>query len=160
MTVRLLRCSERMSSFCRRKRDAKPMAQSVRQNGQHHRLHLMDRRRDVRYQLSVRAVFSWEGPEQKRYQGEGVTRDISTKGAFILTRSCPPAHSVVQVELFLPPFHGTVATVRIRAKVQVLRVEQGSPGDQQCGFAVDSPGFSFSSGGEVDSESGSSLASD
>ena len=135
------------------------MAQSVRQNQQHHRV-LLDRRTEVRYQLSARVVFSWEGPEKERFEGEGVTRDISTEGAFILTRSCPPAHSVVQVELFLPPIHGTVATVRIRAKVQVLRVEQGSPGDQQCGFAVDSPGFSFSSGGELDSESGSSLARD
>ena len=136
------------------------MAQSVRQNQQHHRLHLMDRRTDVRYQLSARVVFSWEGPEKKRYEGEGVTRDISTKGAFILTRSCPPAHSVVQVELFLPPFHGTLATARMRAQVQVLRVEQGSPGDQQCGFAVDSPGFNSSSGGELDPESGSSFARD
>jgi hypothetical protein len=42
----------------------------------------------------------------------------------------------------------------------VLRVEHGPQGKQQSGFAVDSPGFSFSSGGEPNSESGSSLTSD
>jgi hypothetical protein len=160
MTVRLLRGTKRTSSFCRRKYDAKLMSQSVRRNQQHHRVLLMDRRTEVRYQLSARVVFSWEGPEQKRFQGEGVTRDISTKGAFILTQSCPPDQAAVQMLFFLPPFHGTLATARIRAKAQVLRVEQASLGDEQCGFAVDSPGFSFSSEGEFDSESGSSLASD
>jgi len=120
----------------------------------------MERRRQVRYALGARAVFSWEGPEEKRLEVEGVTRDISLAGAFILTRSCPPAHTVVQVELFLPPFHGTVATVRFRAEARVLRVEHGPPGKQQSGFAVDSTGFSFSSGGETDSESGSGLTCD
>ena len=111
---------------------------------------LSERRNQTRYQLGARAVFSWEGPEQKRFQGEGVTRDISTKGAFILTQSCPPTHAAVQVQLFLPPFHGTVATARIRAEAEVLRVEQAPPGEQQSGFAIDSPGFSFSSEGEPD----------
>ena len=120
----------------------------------------MERRTQVRYLLSARVVFTWEGPEQKRLQGEGITRDISTKSAFILTRSCPPDHAAVQVQFFLPPFHGVVATAQIRADAQVLRVEQASPGDRQCGFAVDSPGFDISSGGESDFESGSSLASD
>jgi PilZ domain len=118
----------------------------------------MDRRTEVRYQLSARVVFSWDGPEQKRFQGEGVTRDISTKGAFILTRSCPPDQASIQMLFFLPPFHGTLATARIRAKAQVLRVEQAPPGEQQSGFAVDSPGFTLSSGSEIDSEFGSNLA--
>jgi hypothetical protein len=136
------------------------MAHSVLRNEEHDRVLLMDQRTQDRYLLSARAVFSWEGPEQKRLEGEGITRDISLAGAFILTRSCPPAHTVVQVELFLPPFHGTVATVRFRAEARVLRVEHGPPGKQQSGFAVDSPGFSFSSGGEPNCESGSSLTSD
>ncbi len=117
----------------------------------------MERRTNPRYRLGARAVFSWEGPDQERFQGEGITRDISLSAAFILTLTCPPAEAAVQVELFLPPFHGTVATARIRAQARVLRVEQAPPGEQQSGFAVDSPGFSFSSGVELDSESGSSL---
>jgi hypothetical protein len=117
----------------------------------------MERRTQVRFLLSARAVFSWEGPEQKRIQGEGVTRDISLAGAFILTLSCPPAHAAVQVDLFLPPFRRTVATARIRARARVLRVEQASSDEQQSGFAVNSPGFNFSSEVELDSESKSSL---
>jgi hypothetical protein len=115
----------------------------------------MEQRTESRCLLSARAVFSWEGPEQKKLEGEGVTRDISSSGAFIVTTSCPPVYTVVHVELFLPPLHGTVATVRIRAEALVLRMEHGPPGEQQSGFAVDSPGFRFSSGVEPDSKSGS-----
>jgi hypothetical protein len=153
-------CIERMSSFCWRKYGAEPMAHLALQNEQHHQVIPMERRTQDRYLLSARAVFSWEGPEQKRFEGDGVTRDISIAGAFILTRSCPPTHSTVQVELFLPPFHGTVATVRMRAEARVLRVEYGPPGEQQSGFAVDSPGFRLPSEVEPDSECGSSLTSD
>jgi uncharacterized membrane protein YgcG len=136
------------------------MAHTILRNEQHHRVFLMERRIQDRYLLSARAVFSWEGPEQKRYEGEGVSRDISIAGAFILTRSCPPAHTVVQVELFLPPIHGTEATVRLRAQALVLRVEHAPRGKEESGFAVESAGFGFSSGGEPDSESGSSLPSE
>jgi hypothetical protein len=135
------------------------MGHLIQPNPHHHRVFLMERRTQFRYLMSARAVFSWEGPEQKRFQGEGVTRDISPKGAFILTLSCPPAHAAVHLELFLPPFHGIVATARIRAETQVVRVEQAPPGEQQSGFAVGSPGFSFSSGVELDFESGSSVTS-
>ncbi len=117
----------------------------------------MERRTNTRYRLGARAVFSWEGAEKNLLQGEGVTRDISLSGAFILSLTCPPAEAVVQVELFLPPFHGTVATARIKAKARVLRVEQAPEGEQQSGFAVDSPGFKFLFADKLDSEAGSSL---
>ena len=118
---------------------------------------LLDRRKQIRHELSARAVFSWEGPERIRLEREGVTRDISESGAFIVTTSCPPARASVRVELFLPPLRGTVATVRLRAEMHVIRIEQAPPGDQQSGFAVEGPGFSISPGINLEGESGSSL---
>ena len=122
------------------------MAHLIRRTQEHQGLFLMERRRQVRYALGARAVFSWEGPEHEIFRGEGVTRDVSSSGAFIVTTSCPPARAAVRVELFLPPLHGTVATARIRAEALVLRVERTPAGEKQSGFAVDSPGFSFSPG--------------
>jgi hypothetical protein len=118
---------------------------------------LLERRKQIRHELSARAVFSWEGPEQERLKGEGVTRDISESSAFIVTTSCPSALASVQVELFLPPLRGTVATARLRAEMLVIRIEQAPPGDQQSGFAVEGPGFSISPGINLDGESGSGL---
>jgi hypothetical protein len=118
---------------------------------------LLDRRKQIRHELSARAVFSWEGPERERLEREGVTRDISESGAFIVTTSCPPARASVRVELFLPPLRGTVATVRLRAETHVIRIEQAPPGDQQSGFAVEGPGFSITPRINLGGESGSSL---
>jgi PilZ domain-containing protein len=118
---------------------------------------LLEHRKQIRHELGARAVFSWQGPDQGRLEREGVTRDISEAGAFIVTSSCPPARASVRVELFLPPLHGTVATVRLRAEMRVVRIEQAPPGDQQSGFAVEGPGFSISPGINLDDESESSL---
>jgi len=118
---------------------------------------LLERRKQIRHELSARAVFSWEGLEHERLEREGVTRDICESGAFIVTTSCPPALASVRVELFLPPLRGTVATVRLRAEMQVIRIEQAPPGDKQSGFAVEGPGFNISPGINHDGESGSSL---
>ena len=134
------------------------MAHLIRRNETDHEV--LEHRIQIRYQLCARAVFSWEGPGLERFRGEGVTRDISESGAFIVSTSCPPAGAPVRVEIFLPPLRGALATVRLRAETAVVRVEQAPPGDQQSGFAVESPGFSFSSEDQPDSESGSSLASD
>jgi hypothetical protein len=109
----------------------------------------VERRTQDRYQISARAVFSWEGPVQERFKGEGVTRDISSSGAFIVTTSCPPARAAIEVEFFLPPLQGTVAAVRLKAEALVLRVEQALVGDQERGFAVTSPGISFSRAGWI-----------
>ncbi len=105
----------------------------------------MERRLQIRHQLNARTVFFWEGPQHERLKGEGITRDLSESGAFIITSSCPPARASVHVEVFLPPLHGTVATVRIRADMLVVRIEPSPAGDEQSGFAVESSGFKMSS---------------
>ena len=50
----------------------------------------MEMRREMRYRLDAQALFSWESAQHTRLQGEGVTRDISVFGAFIVTPTCPP----------------------------------------------------------------------
>jgi hypothetical protein len=120
------------------------MAHLIRRNETDHEV--SEHRKQIRYQLSARAVFSWEGLGLERFRGEGVTRDISESGAFIVATPCPPARASVRVELFLPPLNGKVATMRIRAEMLVIRFEQVPPGDQQSGFAVKGPGFSISYG--------------
>jgi hypothetical protein len=132
------------------------MAHLIRRKEEH--VGVLERRKQIRHELSARAVFSWQGREQERLEREGVTRDISELGAFIVTTSCPPALASVRMELFLPPLRGTVATVRLRAEMLVIRIEQAPPGDRQSGFAVEGPGFCISPGVNHDGESGPSLS--
>ncbi len=96
----------------------------------------MEMRKDIRYRLDAPAVFSWEGASHRRFQGEGITRDISVQGAFIMTTTMPPPDCPVQVDLLLPSLTGVMATMRITGRARVIRLERSSKETWIRGFAV------------------------
>jgi hypothetical protein len=96
----------------------------------------MEMRRGIRYRLDAPAVFSWEGGPQRRFQGEGVTRDISVQGAFILTATMPPPNCPIHVDLLLPSLCGMEAVVHISGKARVIRVQDTYANTRIHGFAV------------------------
>ena len=96
----------------------------------------MEMRKEIRYRLDAPAVFSWDGPRRGRLQGEGITRDISVQGAFILTASMPPPDCPVQVDLLLPSLTGVNGMMRITGKARVIRVEHLPSDHWTHGFAV------------------------
>ena len=96
----------------------------------------MEMRTEIRYRLDAPAVFSWMGANRKRFQGEGITRDISVQGAFILTATMPPPDCTVQVDLLLPSLAGMKSMMRITGKARVVRVEHPSSDTWIHGFAV------------------------
>src|ERR1700686_955890 len=96
----------------------------------------MEMRRELRYRLDVPAVFCWESTHHRRLQGEGITRDVSVLGAFIVTATCPPVESPVQVEVVLPSLDGMKSGIRIKGEARVIRVEHPSGGQGENGFAV------------------------
>jgi hypothetical protein len=96
----------------------------------------MEMRKEIRYRLDAPAVFSWEGARHRRFQGEGITRDISVQGAFIMTASMPPPDCPVQVDLLLPSLTGAQGMMRITGKARVIRVEHPSSETWIHGFAV------------------------
>ena len=99
-------------------------------------------RRELRYRLDAPAFFSWESAGQRRLHGEGITRDISVFGAFIVTATCPPMDIPIQVEVVLPSLTGPKPVVRVSGAARVLRVEHSSKGAGENGFAVLSEDFS------------------
>jgi hypothetical protein len=96
----------------------------------------MDLRKEMRYRLGAPALFSWQGGPSGCFQGEGLTRDISVKGAFIETATMPPPNSSIQVDLLLPSVPGMKGAVRITGRARVIRVEHQSPKKRAHGFAV------------------------
>jgi hypothetical protein len=96
----------------------------------------MEMRKEIRYRLDAPAVFSWEGARHRRFQGEGITRDISVQGAFILTATMPPPDCPVQVDLLLPSIAGMMSMMRITGKARVIRMERKSSDNWIHGFAV------------------------
>lgn len=93
-------------------------------------------RKEIRYRLGTLAVFTWEGANRRRFKGEGMTRDISVLGAYILTATSPPADCVVRLDLMLPQLAGSKTAMRIIGDARVIRVEHCSGNDGMNGFAV------------------------
>ncbi|SRR5260370_34680645 len=102
----------------------------------------LEMRKEIRYRLDAPALFSWESPQHQRSQGEGVTRDISVLGAFILTPVCPPVDVPIQVEVVLPSLTGLKPIIRVSGPARVVRVDHNSKGRGLSGFAVASEDFS------------------
>jgi hypothetical protein len=96
----------------------------------------MDMRKEIRYRLEAPAIFSWENFQNKRLRGEGLTRDISILGAFIVTPTCPPNLTVIRVEVVLPSLEGMQTGIRILGRAQVVRIVHRSGGKGENGFAV------------------------
>jgi len=96
----------------------------------------MEMRRELRYRLDVPALFSWQSARHKHLHGEGTTRDLSALGAFIVTSTCPPPETPVQVEVVLPSLTGRNSGIRIKGEARVIRVEHPSGGHREDGFAV------------------------
>ncbi len=93
--------------------------------------------------MNAPVIFRWEGPDNERFQGEGVTRDMSIAGAFILTATCPPPCAVVKMEVLLPLLDGA-SKAQMKADMMVLRVDHNIPGNKRSGFSAAGRGFLLS----------------
>ena len=67
---------------------------------------------------------------------------MSIEGVFVLTSTCPPANSVLRLEVILPVADGA-STVRMKASMTVLRVDHDMAGIGRSGFSAMGTGFSL-----------------
>jgi PilZ domain len=95
----------------------------------------------VRYRFGTPALFSWDGSGKGRLKGEGITRDISVGGAYIVTSTCPPPDATIHLEIFLTSAGTNGHHVKIVTDGWVLRVEHRGKVKARSGFAVESKGF-------------------
>ena len=95
-------------------------------------------RRGMRFPVEARVVFKWVDQTGHAREGEGRTRNISERGAFVIAKKYPPRGAAVELKLFLPriPITPTVGTVLMNATV--VRTEERPSGSQdENGFAVE-----------------------
>ena len=102
----------------------------------------VERRKGIRYRMNASVLFRWSGPEEEHCQGEGITRDMSVSGAFIVTATCPPPNAVIRMEVFLPLSDGGSKAL-MQADMMVLRVEHEIEGNPRSGFSAVGKGFSL-----------------
>jgi hypothetical protein len=122
-----------LGPICPRKREERSIKEAADNS--------LERRKIIRYRMRAQVIFHWSRSRKERFQGEGTTRDVSLGGAYILTTTCPPVSTTVQMEIIFPPLH-SVSSTRIRAKMKVLRVEPAIAGERRGGFSVIGKAFS------------------
>ena len=95
----------------------------------------MDRRLRTRFDLTAPVTYSWKERRGVRRTGRGATRDVSERGLFVLSDSCPPVGTVIQFEVSFS-FRDN-SEIRMKAKGKVVRVQADGNGDGVRGFAAD-----------------------
>lgn len=91
--------------------------------------------------MSARTIFRWTKSRGNHCQAEGITRDISIAGVYVMAPICPPVRSTLQVEIILPSLP-TVRKTRMKAKMKVLRVENVA-NVRRSGFSAVGKNFSL-----------------
>lgn len=98
----------------------------------------MEHRSVQRYRVSIPTSFCW-GAGSSFFEGNGVSRDISTHGAFILTTETVPVGCEIWLKLAVPGIQEGSKGSEMQGNGRVVRTEEE-------GFAVDAPiGFSTNS---------------
>ena len=95
-----------------------------------------DARKIVRYTLRAKAIFTWKDRAEVQSEGRGETRDISPKGAYIVSGRCPPRGAAVAITIYLPMLEGESRILSIEAEGRVTRVEPSSISGDFGGFSL------------------------
>jgi hypothetical protein len=98
----------------------------------------IEHRRAIRCPLQVPASLSWVDEERIFRHGEGQTRNIGEKGAFVDAAICPPIGSTVEVRFSLPALSNSGRGMYVQHTGEVLRLEGRKQGAQIDGFAITS----------------------
>jgi hypothetical protein len=93
--------------------------------------------------MTAPVVFRWHGPDDRYFQGEGATRDVSVDSLFVMTPTCPPANALVHMEVILP-LSGGAAKAHMKADMTVQRVDHDLAKVRELGFSAVGSGFSLS----------------
>lgn len=94
-----------------------------------------ERGKYTRYRVKVLAIFTWKKSGGASFRGEGMTRDISLGGAYVLSSTCPPVNTAVEMEFRLPSFSRALSA-SITGRMRALRVERDLTGKGKIGFSV------------------------
>jgi len=98
-------------------------------------LGVMDRRRAHRFSLATKVRFHWRDLDGISHREEGLIRDFSQLGIFVVTNFHPLIGTTVGFDLF---FHSAAAQgVRVEAQGHVIRVETENQVPARCGFALE-----------------------
>ena len=112
----------------------------------------MEQRKVFRYAIVATATFAWQDEGGSPQRSEGITRDISSSGAFIYAAVGPTGQVPARIEFELPPLEEGKAPLQVRVKAHVVRVEREPTDPVHSGFAVSYEGAVLRGGEEENAD--------
>jgi len=94
----------------------------------------MELRKATRYRLSAPALYWWQRADGTLQEAQGVSRDISDHGVFVLAKDLPPPGVHVELEVHLPAVTGTSRSAQLYGEGTVVRTS--GRGARESGFAA------------------------
>ncbi len=80
-------------------------------------------RKTKRYQLNAPVRFSWEGSDGQSQMFEGVTRDISMRGVFVLSAALPQVAACLELDVYMPAVSARGRAVKLHGEGRAIRIE-------------------------------------
>jgi hypothetical protein len=99
---------------------------------------MVERRRAIRYPLQLQGSFSWKDENGIVQQGEGQTRDVSEKGAYVEAAILPLIGSSVELHFSLPSVPGAERKMYVQLTGETRRLEGTEQVEHSGGFAITS----------------------
>lgn len=83
----------------------------------------MEKRKTTRYSLKCPTQCRWTSFNARSLTNNGLTRDISVGGVFVLDPSSPPVGTPIELNIAIPNLSGTAYGLHLVATGTVIRVE-------------------------------------
>ena len=118
----------------------------------------------MRFPVEAHAEFWWWDDKGIYRKTAGRSRDVSVRGAFVVTAVCPPVGARIGLTVSIPESPDASDALRIELAGRVLRVEQDATALKDCGFAIQGDDVVLVRGHQIDDDDvfgggGSSLGS-
>ena len=91
-------------------------------------------RKGERYIIATKVWFSWQTKDGRWLEGEGITRDISGDGLFVLTDTLPTVGAPIVVIVEMPALKMFPRPITFRGSGKIVRIEPEVA--RLCGFAA------------------------
>jgi hypothetical protein len=95
---------------------------------------VVESRKYRRFRLEVPVIFFWKDAQDVRREAVGLTRDLSTGGAFVFATTHPPLEALIKLREFLPAGR-QAPPLRMFGKGKLVRVKP-APESPPAGFAL------------------------
>ena len=84
--------------------------------------------------IATKVWFNWQNEDGCWLEGEGITKDISGNGLFVLTDALPIAGAPIVVMVAMPALKALPRPIAFRGSGKIVRIEPEVGG--LCGFAA------------------------